>query len=154
MQGKGGVAGMRVTLQTEPGAQKEILIRCPEVDDEVRAVLSLLSLRERRLAVEDGGALRLLEPSQVLYCESVDDHAYAYTRDGVYRAGQTLSAIADAFSEAGFVRCSKSMAVNLLGIVSLKGGDNGRLFATLANGERILVSHRYARALRLKLKEG
>ena len=85
MQGKGGVAGMRVTLQTEPGAQKEILIRCPEVDDEVRAVLSLLSLRERRLAVEDGGALRLLEPSQVLYCESVDDHGSCPARSQTWR---------------------------------------------------------------------
>ena len=145
---------MKVTLRQEAGAQREIIVRFDTMDDEVRAVLELLSLRDQRLVVSDRGTLRLIDPPEVLYCESVDDHAYAYTRDGVYRAGQTLSAIADAFSEAGFFRCSKSMAVNLLGIVSLKGGDNGRLFATLANGERILVSRRYARALRLKLKEG
>ena len=100
----------------------------------MRALLGLLSLRDRRLAVEDGGALRLIDPSEILYCESVDDRTFVYTSGGVYRAGQSLSAIAEAFAAAGFYRCSKSMAVNLRSIATLKSGANGRIFATLQNG--------------------
>ena len=145
---------MKVTLRPEPGAPKEIILRYGEMDDEVRAVMELLSLRDRRLAVEDAGALRLLEPSEVLYCESVDERTFAYTAGGVYRVGQSLSAVAEALAGRGFFRCSKSMAVNLRRIESLKSGEYGRIFATLANGERILVSRRYATELRNRLKEG
>jgi DNA-binding LytR/AlgR family response regulator len=143
---------MKVTLRREAGAEKEIVIRFDAMDAEVRAVLELLSFRDRRLAVDDGGALRLLEPKEILYCESVDDHTYAYTASGVYGVGQTLSAVAEAFSALGFFRCSKSMAVNLRFIETLKSGASGRIIATLQNGERILVSRRYAGALREKLK--
>jgi DNA-binding LytR/AlgR family response regulator len=144
--------GMKVTLRQEPGAEKEIIVRYDAMDDEVRATLELLSLCEKRLAADDGGVLRLLDPPDILYCESVDDHTYAYTASGVYGVEQTLTAIAEAFAQFGFLRCSKSMAVNLHAIDVLKGGDNGRIFATLANGERILISRRYARVLRERLK--
>lgn len=143
---------MKITLSREPGVQTELVLRYSDMDAEVRAVLGLLSLQEKRLAVTDQGALRMLEPADVLYCESVDDHTYAYTANGVYGVGQTLAAIAEAFAAAGFLRCSKSMAVNLHAIQTLRSGDNGRVIATLANGERIVVSRRYALALRRRLK--
>jgi DNA-binding LytR/AlgR family response regulator len=143
---------MKVTLKREPGARKEIVVICDEMDAEVRDVLELLSLRDRRLPVDDGGALRMLEPSEVLYCESVDERTYAYTASGVFRVGQTLAAVAEALAPRGFFRCSKSMAVNLRAIETLKSGVNGRIAATLQNGERILVSRRYAGALRERLK--
>ena len=142
---------MRVTLRQESGAEKEIIVRCDTMDDEVRSVLELLSLRQKRLAVEDGGGLRLLEPTEILYCESVDDHTYVYTARGVFGVGQSLTAIAEAFAPLGFFRCSKSMAVNLRAIEALRSGDNGRIFATLVNGERILVSRRFAGTLRRRL---
>ncbi len=143
---------MKVTLRREPGAKKEVVVVYDEMDAEVRAVLELLSLRERRLAVDDGGALRMLEPSEILYCESVDERTYAYTVSGVYGVGQTLTAVAEALAPLGFFRCSKSMAVNLRAVETLKSGVNGRIVATLQNGERLLVSRRYAGALRNRLK--
>ncbi len=143
---------MKVTLRQEPGAEKEIIVCFDAMDDEVRATLELLSLREKRLAAYDSGVLRLLDPTDILYCESVDDHTYAYTASGVFGVEQTLSAIAEAFAQLGFLRCSKSMAVNLHAIETLKSGANGRIFATLANGEHILVSRRYGKALRDRLK--
>lgn len=143
---------MKVTLRQEAGAANEIILRYDTMDDDVRAVLELLSLRDRRLAVEDGSAVRLIDPAEALYCESVDERTYVYTAQGVYRVGQTLSAVAEALAGMGFFRCSKSMAVNLRAIESLRSGVNGRIVATLQNGERILVSRRYAKALRERLK--
>jgi len=143
---------MKVTLRQESGAESEIILRYDAMDDDLRAVLQLLSLRNQRLVAEDGGTLRLIDPSDALYCESVDEHTYVYTAAGVYGVGQSLAAIADAFAGLGFFRCSKSMIVNLLALTSLKSGDNGRIYATLKNGERILVSRRYAKSLRDRLK--
>ena len=143
---------MKVTLRQEAGAEREIIVRFDAMDDEVRAVLELLSLRDQRLAVSDRGTLRLIDPPEVLYCESVDDHTFVYTASGVYGVGQSLTAIADAFSRQGFFRCSRSMVVNLTAMETLKSAANGRIIATLVNGERILVSRRYAGALRDRLK--
>lgn len=84
--------------------------------------------------------------------ESVDEHTFAYTAGGVYRVQPSLTALAEAHGKLGFFRCSKSMAVNLRRVASLKGGDYGRVYATLQNGEKILVSRRYAKALRETLK--
>lgn len=143
---------MKVTLRQEAGAQREIIVRFDTMDDEVRAVLELLSLRDQRLVVSDRGTLRLIDPPEVLYCESVDDRTFVYTAAGVYGVGQSLTAIADAFSRLGFFRCSRSMVVNLTAMETLKSGANGRIIATLVNGERIVVSRRYAGALRDRLK--
>ena len=143
---------MKITLDQQPGAEKEIILRFDTMDADVQAALDLLSLRGKRLAVADAGAVRLMDPAQVLYCESVDDHTFVYTAQGVYGAGQSLAAIAVAFAGLGFFRCSKSMAVNLHAIMSFRSGDNGRVFATMENGERIVVSRRYATALRRRLK--
>ena len=143
---------MKVTLRQEAGAEREIIIRFDTMDDDVRAVLELLSLRDQRLVVSDRGTLRLIDPPEVLYCESVDDHTFVYTAAGVYGVGQSLTAIADAFARLGFFRCSRSMVVNLTAMKTLKSAANGRIIATLVNGERILVSRRYAGALRDRLR--
>ncbi len=152
MGGVRGGVGLKVTLQREPGAPKEIILRYADMDEEIRSILEWLSLKGRRLAARDGDALRMLEPSDVLYVESVDEHTYAYTAQGVFGLSQSLASIAESLGPLGFFRCSKSMAVNLCAIQQLKSGDYGRIFATLQNGERILVSRRYAKALRAVLK--
>ena len=143
---------MKVTLAQAEGAQKEIVIHFDTMDSEVRAVLELLGQAGKRLCVRDGDALAMLDPADVLYFESVDEHTFAYTAGGVYGVAQSLAAVAEACAAQGFVRCSKSMAVNLRRIASLKGGDYGLIYATLENGEKILVSRRYAKALRTILK--
>ena len=144
---------MKVTLEQVAGAGKEIIVRYDAMDDEVRAVLELLGQPGRRLYARDGDAVRLIDPADMLYFESVDEHTFAYTANGVYGVPQSLVALAEAYAPRGFFRCSKSMAVNLRRIVAFKGGDYGRVFARLENGEMILVSRRYAKALRETLKK-
>ncbi len=145
---------MKLTLKQEKGAEKEIVVRCDQVDDEIRSLMEALAIRERRLQVFRGGEMRLLVPAEVLYCESVDGKTFVYTAADMYTARTSLAQIAGHFVENGFFRCSKSMVVNLRAMDSLKSGDNGRILATLANGERILVSRQYARQLRDMLKGG
>ena len=144
---------MKVTLRQAAGGAKEIIVRFDRMDDEVRAVLDLLGHAGKRLYARDGDTVHMLDPADVLYFESVDEHTFAYTAAGVFGVPQSLTALAEAYAPRGFFRCSKSMAVNLRRITSLKSGDYGRIFATLQNGERILVSRRYAGALRETLQK-
>lgn len=145
---------MKVTLQQEPGAETEVIIRYDRVDADVQALLDRFSSLVQRIQGYRGDEMRMLRAEEILYCESVDGKTFAYTTADVYTVRRTLSDIAADFEGPGFFRCSKSMVLNLHALDSLKCGANGRIIATLQNGERLLVSRQYARLLRTILKGG
>lgn len=146
---------VKITVeQQEAGTQTEVIIRCAQVNDcEVQQLLALLELQNRRIVAIKQRETILLAPTEVLYCESVDNHLYVYLKTEVYKTLTSLAQLEQTFADAGFFRCSKSMVVNLHGIVSLKSGANGRITATLQNGEKILVSRHYAGAMRERLQQ-
>ncbi|QNL43430.1 LytTR family transcriptional regulator DNA-binding domain-containing protein [Oscillibacter hominis] len=144
---------MKVTIEEMPGAELEIILRCPVADERVRSLAArLTALSEERIAVRAGEEIQLLEPDKVLYAEAVEGSAFVYTEDAVWPTRLTLSEM-ESMSE-GFFRCSKSMVVNLRRIERLRSGLNGRLIATLANGEKILISRHYAAPIRWALLNG
>lgn len=144
---------MKVTIEEMPGAELEIILRCPVADERVRSLAArLTALSEERIAVRAGEEIQLLEPDKVLYAEAVEGSAFVYTEDAVWPTRLTLSEMEN-MSE-GFFRCSKSMVVNLRRIERLRSGLNGRLIATLANGEKILISRHYAAPIRWALLNG
>lgn len=144
---------MKVTIEEQIGTELEIVLRCPMADERIRSLAARIrSLPEGRIAVRAGEEIRLLEPEQVLYAEAVEGSAFVYTEDAVWPTRLTLSEMENMSEE--FFRCSKSMVVNLRRIERLQSGLNGRLIATLANGEKILISHHYAAPIRWALLNG
>ena len=93
----------------------------------------------------------LLKPSQILYAEAVEGSVFLYTADQVYTSPYSLSFLEKEYGEDGFFRCGKSAAVNLRQTEQLRSQPGGRLLLTLSNGEKILVSRRYAAILRRRL---
>lgn len=146
---------IKITLERrEPGTQTEIVIRCADENGgEVRQLIALLELQNRRITAVMQDETKLLAPTEVLYCEAVDGNVFVYLKAEVYKTPASLAQLEQAFAGAGFFRCSKSMVVNLHGISALRAGANGRICATLQNGEKILVSRHYAAALRKKMLE-
>jgi two-component system, LytTR family, response regulator LytT len=142
---------MKITVVEEPGAPKEIVIRCSLVDAEIEQLVQLLAAYNKKLVAKDGANTRMLDPGEVLYCESVDDCLFVYTAQEVLPALSTLSQIEKDFAALGFIRCAKSMVVNLKKIDALKSENSGRIIATITNGERIVISRHYAKILRQKL---
>ncbi|MBU5626821.1 LytTR family transcriptional regulator DNA-binding domain-containing protein [Oscillibacter sp. MSJ-2] len=144
---------MKITIEELPGAELEIILRCPRADEQIRSLANRISaLVEGRIAVRAEEETRLLEPEEVLYIEAVEGTAFVYTENAVWPTRLTLSET-EGLSE-GFFRCSKSMVVNLRRIERLCSGLNGRLIATLANGEKILISRHYAAPIRWALLNG
>jgi len=47
-----------------------------------------------------------------------------------------------------FVRCSKSVVLNLLLLDSISPALNGRFFAHMKNGEKLMISRQYASHVR------
>lgn len=130
----------------------EIHIHCQSREDkEVKQLLFLLESTRKRIPASRQRQTFLLKPSQILYAEAVEGSVFLYTADQVYSSPYSLSFLEKEYGEDGFFRCGKSAAVNLRQTEQLRSQPGGRLLLTLSNGEKILVSRRYAAVLRRQL---
>lgn len=146
---------MKLTIQQIYSGEEEMIIRYKEMTEKLEAIIRFVEGQEERIAgisTENDGAMRLLSPGEILYFESVDGGIFAYLQEGVYRVRESLQEVLNRYGEAGFFRCSRTMLMNIYRIEYLKSEPGGRILATLSNGEKIMISRRYAGELRLILK--
>lgn len=146
---------MKITMQQTAQGEEEMIIRYRQMSPEIEAILHFVENQSEKLVgTRDGGEMFLLIPSAIYYFESVDGVTYAYQKEGVYRIGQSLNEVLTRFEPCGFFRCSRTMVVNIHKMERLKSEPGGRILATLSNEEKIIISRRYAGALRDILKKG
>ena len=143
---------MKITVEHMDLPENEVILRCPALDEEMLGVLSLLRSGLQRLCVWDGEReATLLSPREVVYCESVDERTFVYTSGAVFQTALSLAELEDWYGGLGLFRAGKSAVVNLHHIRSLVSQGAGRIEATLVTGEKLMVSRRYAPALRERL---
>lgn len=146
---------MRIRVEYITEGEDEVVIKCKEVTDQVRRVVSLLK-GARKISGEKDGKLYLISPIEIYYCESVDNVVFIYTNKNIFRTSLTLKEIEEEYEEMGLFRCSKGMIININAIVSLKSEVGNKIDAILKSGEHVIISRRYAKELRriLKSKSG
>lgn len=83
----------------------------------------------------------------ILYFETVDGLVFAYTVDSVYEIKGRLYQVEEKVNKRNICRASKTMLVNVEHIISVRTALNGRLYARMENGEEILITRRYAKAV-------
>lgn len=143
---------MKITVEHAPVQENEIILRCPQLDEEMLGVLSLLRSGIQRLCVwDESRTAALLAPDQVVYCETVEDRIFVYTGQAMYHTALSLGELESRYGALGFCRVGKSTVVNLHHIRSLKSCAAGRIEAALETGERLVVSRHYAPLLRERL---
>jgi len=147
---------MKITLQRVASGEEEIIIRYHEMTREVSDAVKMLSGSDSRLAgtKEEQGRVYYFAPEDVFYFESVDGVVYACLEKEVYRVRDKLEELTARYGELGIVRCTRTMALNLYKVEWLKSQPGGRILASLQNGEKVLVSRKYAEGLRTRLKRG
>lgn len=145
---------MKLTMQQISDGQEEIIIRYREMTQEIESLVRSVRRREVRIPAQEGEKKLLIDPEDVLYLESIDDQVYICTAESVAAVSLTLTAAEEAYSYCGFFRCSKSMVINIYHIEYLKSIPGSRVDAALDNGEHVIISRRYVRALREVLKGG
>lgn len=138
---------MKITVTQTQVEETELVILCSDPKaPEIQRLLSVIEgVGERIVATEPQGSL-LLEPQEVLYGEFVNRHVFLYTASTVAATAMTLAQLEERYHS--FVRCSKSMVVNLHHITRLRSEISGRILATLSNGECLLISRHYASTIR------
>ena len=126
----------------------QVIIKCRKIDEEVTRLKEHIELFEQKLQAKKGQEFCLVNASEVLYFESVDNRTFLYTQDEVMEIKQRLYELEFLLPAKDFIRVSKSKIVNLNRIQSLKPELNRTILATMCNGEQLYISRKYVPPLR------
>ena len=145
---------MKVTMKQMPGGEDEIIIHYRKMTSEIEQIISFIEREKSRLTGWLDKKQIVIKPKDVFYIESVDRKTFACTRDEVYRLDSTLNEVELLLAEEDFFRCSKSMVINMTHLEHLESLSYNRIDATMENGEHVMISRKYAPALRKLLRGG
>ncbi len=137
---------MRVTLKRiQEKEAEQVIIECVEVTSQIKEISAYVqSIGTGLLGFREGKQMERFQLEQVYYFEALDDRLFAYTKNAVYEMKQKLYEIEEAYKECHFVRCSKSVVLNLMLLESISPALNGRFWALMKNGEKLMISRQYA----------
>lgn len=143
---------MRILVSENPNVDDiDIVVNCRQIDERVIDIVSRLRIVEHMLTGSADGQIYTLPAQDALYLESVDKHTFIYAKDKVLECKMRLFEMEEQLASCGFMRISKSCIVNFRKISALRPELNGRLIATLSNGEKVMVSRKYAADIKRRL---
>jgi two-component system, LytTR family, response regulator LytT len=109
--------------------------------------------RSGKLAVEEAGEIRYLEPSEILYIFRDDKISKILTKSGEFETKTSLRDLESRLTPFSFFRIHKSYLVNLSYIIRLTPWFNGAYQLELEGRKELLsVSRNYVKALRGRLE--
>lgn len=116
---------MKITIEEREAAQDiEVTIVCVRVDRRVLDITARLRMLDRKVTG---------------------------TADTVLETGLRLYEMEERLADCDFLRIAKGCIVNFRAITALKPDVNGRIIATLENGEQVVISRQYAPDVKSKL---
>ena len=131
---------------------EELEIRCHEVTEQVREIVTFVKSRQGQLTGIIEGKQYEVPVTDVYYVEAVDNTVFIYGKQKVYEARQKLYELERILREKYFLRVSKSLILNLMKVKSIKPALNGRYSAILQSGEEVIISRKYVPDLKRALK--
>lgn len=137
--------------KTQP---EQLEIRCHEVTETVREIVTFVNSRQGQLTGIIEGKQYEIPVINIHYIEAVDNKVFIYCFKHIYESRQKLYELEEILKEKHFLRVSKSLIVNLMKITAIKPALNGRFIAVLQNGEEIIISRKYVPNLKKALKGG
>ena len=132
--------------------EEQAVIKAVEITDEIRGAIELLEGESKGFAVSRDGQV-FIKASAVYYIESVDKKTFVYTKQGCYDCKYRLYEL-EVMLGGYFMRCSKSMIINLKKIKNVKSQISGRVDATMLNDEIVVISRGYVKEVKRRLGIG
>src|SRR6266540_3128314 len=102
------------------------------------------------IPVELGGTTKLVPRSSVRWVEARGDYARLHTSDGSHLIRARLTALADCWRNAGWIRIHRSYLVQLRCIADVRVADSKQM-TVVVDGHQLPVSRRLAPKLRNRL---
>ncbi|MBQ6040125.1 MAG: LytTR family transcriptional regulator DNA-binding domain-containing protein [Oscillospiraceae bacterium] len=143
---------MKIIIEApQPNDEDAIIVRCAAPDQRLISMLLSFQTAKTELTGYLNDRIVRLNYQDVYYFESNENRVFAYYQEDVYEIRYKLYELEELFAPLDFVRCSKSMIVNMEKIEYLSPLFSGKLEAHLKNGEKIVISRQYVRNLKEKL---
>ena len=133
--------------------EEEAIIKVASITDEISGAIELLEGGTKGIAVSKDDQVHIIKVSAVYYIESVDKKTFVYTKDACHDCKYRLYEL-ETMLGGYFMRCSKSMIVNLKKVRTVKSQMSGRIDATLLNDEQIVISRGYVKEVKRRLGIG
>ncbi len=140
------VHNMQVSIRKILNKEKEqVIIECVEITPQVRDIYSYVQNKGTDIAgIVDGEYQKKFRLEDVYYFEALDEKVFGYTKDQIFELKMRLYEVEKEYEDRHFVRCSKSIVLNLMLLDSISPALNGRFFAHMKNGEKLMISRQYA----------
>lgn len=140
---------MKVILKkVEKKEQEQVIIECTEVTKEIKDIYSYALSKGVELSGLENGHLEKIRLEDIHYFEAVDEKVFAYTKNHVFEIKLRLYEVEQEYASYHFIRCSKSVVLNLMQLKSISPALNGRFHAHLKNGEKVMISRQYIGSIR------
>ena len=125
--------------------EEQVIIECTNVTPDIRDIEAYVLGKGTELSgITLEQHIRQFNLKDVYYFEALDEKVFAYTAGQVYEIKMRLYEVEKAYENYHFVRCSKSVVMNLMLLDSISPALSGRFFAHLKNGEKLMISRQYA----------
>lgn len=129
--------------------EEQVIIECVEITPEIRDIHSYVTAKGTEISgMTDDLRMERFRLEDVYYFEALDEKVFAYTKKQVYEIKMRLYEAEQAYEKHHFVRCSKSVVLNLMLLDSISPALNGRFFAHMKNGEKLIISRGYAQKVK------
>lgn len=139
----------KVFLQEE----EQVVLECVKMTKDFEDVREYALMKGNLVAGYINDAAYQIPLEEILYFEAVGEQVFAYTAGELYTVKKRLYEIETQYMERRFVRCSKSIIVNLMQIDSFRPALDSRFLACMSNGEEIMISRMYAKEFKKRLME-
>lgn len=143
---------MRIIIESpQPNDEDVVIVRCASPDQRLISMLLSFQAAKTDLTGYLDDKIVRLNYQDIFYFEANENRVFAYCDSEVYEVRYRLYELENLFTALDFVRCSKSLIVNMEKIESLSPLFSGKLEAHLKNGEKIVISRQYVHTLKEKL---
>lgn len=139
---------MKVNIEYDDKlSSDEVVIKCKEKTRTIEEIFEYINNMQDTMSVYEDGKIYKIFIADILYFDSVDSQTFVYLEDKIYSTDSRLYELEETLSLI-FVRVSKSCLLNLNALKSVSRQLNGRLSATLKNGEEIVINRSYVRSFK------
>lgn len=144
-----GVSALKVLInRIDLEKEERAIIQCYEISDDVKNIIGFIKSTGATLAGYLEERTVQIPLQDIFFVEAVDNKVFAYTAKKTYELKCKLYEFVDQYENRKFFRCSKSFVINLMKIESVRPILNGRLSASLINGEEVIISRQYVSELK------
>lgn len=146
---------MKIIIESpQPDEEDVVIVRCASPDQRLISMLLSFQTPQTELTGYLNEKIVRLNYQDIYYFEANENRVFAYYHSDVYEIKHKLYELEERFMPLDFVRCSKSMIVNMEKIEYLSPLFSGKMEAYLKNGEKIIISRQYVHCIKARLGIG